>query len=214
MSLDATYKDIISEYNEDIRQMKKRLESQLLTDLMLSNCLNHQCPQDCANPTALWFLCDISLESVVQKLAHDLTISSDPDSVRAYYCGEALLRSMMNCDQITCLDDRVARTDTEEVSDWEKHAVQFSGARRRKAYWSYLEYQPYNVPRADYQDACGFIEKMSWYCNLEQPEEKDVEAVKQLLLQNKHLASVLDLIKLCLIRKKLCDKRQIESPQN
>lgn len=197
--VEEAYARIKECHDDNMRHSDKRWESEFLSNLILTKCSSKQCPVGCVQPTSLWFLCDISIERLIRMLAET---DRNVDSVKAYYGAEAKIKSIMECPGPTMLDEKLADTDVAEVTSSINHYTQFAGSRKRKAFWSYLEKKPVNNPQSDYQDACGYIESMSSYYELPNLTNAEIEAAKELIWKNKHLASVVDLVKLCIMKKR------------
>jgi hypothetical protein len=198
-----SYIDILQCHDGNVRHNKKRLESLILTDELFTNCINKNCKANCEEPTALWFMSDISIEGFIKAKAYTLTLDTGADEKQAYYEAENMVHTVFDCDKSTLLESEIVTTDVREITDYEHHKTQFLGARNRKAFWSYLKNEPMNDPASDYRGACGYIERTSSYFNLDNPSPEDVKEANQLILENKHLASPLDLMKLCLMRKRV-----------
>ncbi len=83
-----------------------------------------------------------------------------------------------------------------------KNRHSYQSVRLRKAYWNYLKEYPNNDQIEDYFFTCDFIDRAHRIYNKQRCTSEDFETYKELLSENRHIATPLDLFRFCIIRKK------------
>lgn len=187
-----------------------RLNGFLIFDSLIEDCQRGMCP-DLIGTTKgrmeyealVKFLTDISIDGYIEEKAYyyaEAGIGSD-DKNRYYMANERILR-VLNCNMIPTVNCVLLDYDSNSINSHYKE-----NARRRKAYWMYLQYAPYNNPYTDYCGASRFIEEIHETSGKKRCNDDDLSKVMNLVLDYSHIANALDLYRVCLTRKKTCSRR-------
>lgn len=167
---------------------KKRCIAFDLLDSFLEGCKQGICPF--ITNSIHHCIIDISLDKYIELrtyfygIDHIGTCHNDREEK-----SKAKIAHLMNCKNNVELNCDIFINDFDEIDGIKK-----MNTRNRKAFWAYQSnrYDEYG----DYINACSFIEKQITFT-----KNNNAAAYRDLISDNKHIASGFDLFRLCSIRK-------------
>jgi hypothetical protein len=172
-------------------------------DRMVEDCRNGNCPDYCSDDI-FYALTDLSIEGYVLQKAYlfsgaEIGVS---DKER-YFKALGRINTVLACKKETELNINLFNQDSRQVYfKAGKTSTFYQSARLRKAYWSYLKNFPDNDQIEDYFSTCGFIDKLHRIYNKKRCVSEDLEQYRQILSENHHIATPIDLYRFCIVRKK------------
>ncbi|MEW6352479.1 MAG: hypothetical protein AB1646_25805 [Thermodesulfobacteriota bacterium] len=188
--------------DRDEHHIHKRSWGLLLLRLFLEKCRNGRCPRLHQSRFYLYCLCDISLRGYILYTAYEHRQKGEGvDPVSSYLEAAESIRTVLTCGLPPEIDPSLLLEDSRQILPETGLPWAYEGARRRKAYWGYMERTEGH--RQDYERACEFIRDLHELSlkSRNQCREIDVIAAKSLLEKNFHIANALDLYRLCAMRK-------------
>jgi hypothetical protein len=184
----------------------KRIFSFEVLDRYLDCCQNGICPQiDQAHHN---FLIDISVSGYFKQRAYYYSkdqIGKDNDD--RYYMAVNKVETVFECKTDPDLNDDLFEQDLKELKSGEKAA----GARRRKAFWRYME-RTYNRkpgdPVSDFFNSKAFIDKVICNSSL---ENATLDEYMRQCKQSLDVVNGVDLYRFCHVRKLLSQHHNEEN---
>jgi len=200
IEIDNIHKEFDADYFHD----NKRIKSHLLVDTLLDECHKGQCPDLTKELRVLYCLADISLDKYIHERAYYYYRAGiGQDDQDRYYMAANRLQKVIKCSNVPNLDGYLLDLDSKEITCGNEGQATYLGARRRKAFWMYLRYKPHNNYYTDYCGACWFIDKLHGISTKSKCNKYDRDTAIELLKNHFHIATPLDLYRLCIIRKKV-----------
>lgn len=192
---------------DDESHYKKRSHSFVLFDCLLEGCQENECLISIIDYQLAYLLFDISLDGyLMEKAYYFYEKNGRQDDKLNYYNAEKLIKKVLDCKKNPAFQQDIFRIDSKELINRNYNNIAYYGARKRKAYWTFLKDYPKNEPTRDYCNSSKFIAEIHTLSNQHNHDEKDVENIKKLITQNYHIANPIDLYRVCLIRKKMLEK--------
>ena len=198
---------IIDEVEADDFHTTERTRSRFLFDGLLEECRNGRCP---ALPKNLWFihcLTDISLDGYILQTAYLQSLKPNVNNdVGRYLDATQRIRTILECELPPTLDPALLYEDSRQINEGTSWKCKYEGARKRKAYWTYLKdriHRNGSLHGEDYRGADDFIRELHAISLKSQCDENDLQRVQTLPNDSFHIANALDLYRLCVIRAKL-----------
>jgi hypothetical protein len=176
----------------------KRLLSFDFLDQFLTGCATGKCPD--LQLHHLQFLIDISVKGYAKQRAYRMWESGQGDDASSrYFASLNRAKTVLRCQIDPSFSDEVFRADEEQLASSPEHR---EAAKRRKAYWRYMDREGREGPLSDYYredfcDACNFLSSFPGRSPIpvSPPDPQDWET-------NFDIVNGLDLYRFCLCRKR------------
>ena len=174
-------------------------------DRLLSDCEKGSCPAGYFVSSLLYPLTDISIDGYIMQNAYFSSLKSQDESSKLtdddrYFRAVDRIKAVLNCAIPPTLGEDTFNIDTAEVFKNISNDTAYHGARKRKAYWTYMM----NGTDDDYRHFCkatSFIDTVHSISSKTSITRSDIQKMRQLLQDNSHIANAIDLYRLCYIRK-------------
>lgn len=188
-------KVIDNEIDGDTHHNCKRRYSFELLDKLLESCMNGKCPN--IEIGGHMYLVDISAEGYVKERAYfDYIDGTGNDSKKRYYKALSRITNILNCSKTPTLKEEIFKYDYDDLN-----SKSISGAKKRKAYWTYMA----NMRGANYEDnyynSCKFINELLKKYSDAKSEINEVVKLKEIWKNNLHITNGIDLYGFCYVRQ-------------
>ena len=166
---DKCYREIENtrgRYDDDSFHDGKRILGFDCFDDLLEKCNQGVCPISELKSSSIYMLTDISIEGYINIKAYFLGEKGiGTDHAHRSHIAEKRIKHVFKCQKEPGKISDVFNIDTNELMKKQVKPEAYHGARKRKAYWAYLTYEPQNIPHVDYLTAEDFIHKIHFLCN-------------------------------------------------
>ncbi len=194
---------------------KRRLIAFPILDAFVDSCVNKQeCPScddlekyhDC--------LVDISTEAYREQRAYYYSLDRfGQDDRHRSIISISRIEKVLHCPKKTSLPDELFLKRIREIIKKEEKRL---GIRNRKAFWSFLKFNPHHNPKADYESACEFVEKFheSFFWLNQGGNREDYGKLAKITsqLSNKlHILNGFELFQNCAIKNVISLKAEAQS---